>query len=138
MYNALVALPLCLVGATLKGEWNYIANFPHVNSMVSSEFNGVCIECSYISAVCVTTSSGSQSFWLALTLASLLGCLMTYVVFLSTTVNSPLGEHYSVLAVFRGEDGLYSSNKIEHTYSRLFMLLLGLLLAWASLPSILE
>lgn len=65
MYNAAVSLPLCLVGATLRGEWAYIAAFQHVES---------------------------ASFWASLTFASFLGCLMTYVAFLSTTVNSPLGK----------------------------------------------
>lgn len=35
MYNAAVALPLCLVGATLRSEWDYISLFPHVGSAVS-------------------------------------------------------------------------------------------------------
>ena len=34
MYTALIALPLCLAGATLRGEWAYIASFEHAGSAV--------------------------------------------------------------------------------------------------------
>lgn len=62
-YNALIALPLCLVGATLLGEWEYTAGYTHV---------------------------GEPGFWLAMSVASVMGLVMTYVALLCSTVNSPL------------------------------------------------
>lgn len=89
MYNAAISLPICLVGATLRGEWGYIAAFPYVHSMVSS-----LVWCCHplVFGTIDLCHPSVKTFWASLTCASLLGCFMTYVVFLSTTVNSPLGE----------------------------------------------
>lgn len=89
MYNAVIALPLCLAGATLRGEWAYIASFEHVGSAVRGRrWTGH--PSSHVGH-CGSVASHRQSFWVSLTCASALGCFMTYIVFLCTTVNSPLG-----------------------------------------------
>lgn len=63
-YNAIVALPLCVVGAVVTGEVGYtLFDFPAARSL---------------------------SFWSSLLGASSLGVFMSYIVFLCTTANSPL------------------------------------------------
>lgn len=63
-YNALVALPICLLGALIKGELSYtLHDFPFVTDV---------------------------TFWTVLTGASFVGVFMNYIVFLCTTVTSPL------------------------------------------------
>lgn len=63
-YNALVALPICLLGAALKGEFSYTFNsFAH---------------------------GYDPAFWGSLAFASLLGVYMSYVVMLCTLYNSAL------------------------------------------------
>ncbi len=37
-YNAIVALPLCLVGATAFGEWEYTAMYPRVGEAVRARY----------------------------------------------------------------------------------------------------
>ena len=61
--NAMVALPLCLAGATLTGEWEYAAGHPALHKL---------------------------AFWLAAGLASSAGVLMTYATILCSTQVSPL------------------------------------------------
>ena len=63
MYNALVALPLCIILAISSGEITYLMNYPHL---------------------------GETKFLLALLACSTLGVTMNYVVFLCTTSTSPL------------------------------------------------
>ena len=66
LYNAVVALPLCILGAAVTGEVGYTMD-------------------------AVAFPAGRlPSFWVALTLASAMGVFMSYIVFLCTTVNSPL------------------------------------------------
>ena len=64
LYNALTALPLTLLGAVALGEWHYTFNtFEHARN---------------------------PQFWGSVTVASFLGVVITYIVFLCTTVNGPL------------------------------------------------
>lgn len=66
LYNAVVALPLCLIGAFLSNEVQYtfdVTQFP---------------------------SGHSPLFWASFITASSMGVFMSYIVFLCTTVNSPL------------------------------------------------
>jgi solute carrier family 35 protein len=61
-YNGLVALPLSLIMAFLMGEFEYASSYPHLH------------EPGFIAAVVIASSAGA---------------LMTYVVLLCATVNSP-------------------------------------------------
>jgi len=62
-YNSITAVPLALLGAIVLGDFEKAAQYEHI---------------------------GNPLFWTALIIASALGTFMTYVVFLSATVNSPL------------------------------------------------
>ena len=62
-YNSLWALPLCVIGATVTGEWRYAISHPAL---------------------------AMPAFWLALLAASSMGGLMTYTTILATTVAGPL------------------------------------------------
>lgn len=62
-YNAITALPVTIIGATLFGEWQSTINFEH---------------------------STDPQFWFSVVLASAMGVMITYIVFLCTTVNGPL------------------------------------------------
>lgn len=62
-YNSITAVPLALLGSIVLGDFEKAANFEHI---------------------------WNPLFWGAFVLASTLGTFMTYVVFLSATVNSPL------------------------------------------------
>lgn len=63
LYNAVAALPFCVVLAVLNGEVGYILNYPHLTE---------------------------PGFFAALITASSLGVGMNYVVFLANVVTSPL------------------------------------------------
>jgi drug/metabolite transporter (DMT)-like permease len=63
LYNAISALPLTLLGATVMGEWSYTATFEHAHD---------------------------PHFWGSVALASFAGVFITYIVFLCTTWNGPL------------------------------------------------
>jgi solute carrier family 35 protein len=67
LYNALIALPICLVGAVVTGEFEYLWG---AGSPFKYGYDPV--------------------FWTAVLIASILGVYMSYIVFLCTTVNSPL------------------------------------------------
>ena len=62
-YNAIIALPLTLLGAAVMGEFQYTLTFPHVHN---------------------------ASFWASVGVASCAGVFITWIVFLCTTVNGPL------------------------------------------------
>ncbi len=63
LYNSISALPLSLLGATVLGEWSYTMQFEHAHD---------------------------PQFWLSVLIASCMGVVITYIVFLCTTVNGPL------------------------------------------------
>jgi drug/metabolite transporter (DMT)-like permease len=64
LYNAVTALPLTLLGAVALGEWQYTFHtFEHAHN---------------------------PQFWASVAVASFMGVIITYIVFLCTTVNGPL------------------------------------------------
>jgi drug/metabolite transporter (DMT)-like permease len=64
LYNAVTALPLTLVGAVALGEWHY--------TFTTFE------------------QRHNPQFWGSVAVASFMGVIITYIVFLCTTVNGPL------------------------------------------------
>jgi len=101
-YNSITSLPLSILAAMVLGEFEYLSTYQY---------------------------AADPRFLAAIVVASLLGTFMTYVVFLSATLNSPLltsitGNMKDVFATFIGA---YMFSDFEPT----FLKVLGLVVSMA-------